>query len=98
MPVVVAIIEVRRSELAAFREFEAGAAAIMRQHGGAIEKTVVVDEGDAETFTEIHFVRFPDAAAYAAYRSSPLLAGLQPLRNAAVVATELHVGEDGPAY
>jgi hypothetical protein len=43
-------------------------------------------------------VRFRDAAALRAYRADPELAALAPLREAAIAATELWTGVDGPRY
>jgi antibiotic biosynthesis monooxygenase (ABM) superfamily enzyme len=89
---------VRRSELASFEEYERAAARAMREYGGAIERTVRIDEGAREIVTEIHLVRFRDAAGFDAYRASTALAGLRHLRDAAVVDTDLLVGEEGPDY
>ena len=95
---IVATLSVRRDQLVAFRRFEQSAAAIMARHGGAIERTVAVDDPAAEHYREVHLVRFPDAAAFAAYRADPALAALVPLREQAVVATDLLIGEEGPSY
>jgi len=91
-------LEVRRSALAAFEEYERAAARVMRDYGGAIERTVRIDDGSGETFVEVHLVRFPDEAGFQDYRANTALAGLRHLRDAAVVETELLVGEDGPDY
>ena len=96
--VIVAILTVRRSELDSFRKFETVAAGIMLEHGGRFERSVVVDDGEAETLTEIHWLRFPDEAAFAAYRASPKLAVHRALREASVVQTTIYVGEEGPLY
>lgn len=96
--VIVAILEVRRAELATFREFEHAAARIMREHQGDLERAIVVDNGAGDLVTEIHVVRFASQPAFDAYRASEALAALKPLRDASVVGTTLHVGEDGPAY
>lgn len=96
--VVVAILTVRRAELAAFRTYETAAAAEMLEHGGRLERTVVVDDGVSDTLQEIHLVRFADAASFASYQASRKLAALRYLRDASVVETRLFVGDDGPAY
>lgn len=95
---LVATLTVRRSELATFRAYEHAAAAILRAHGGAIERALVLDAGDPDTLRELHVVRFPDPAAFAAYRADPALAALAPRRAASVLATELCEATDGPAY
>ena len=95
---LVAILTVRRGRIAAFHQYERAAAAIMARHGGAIERTVAVDDPSAAHYREVHIVTFPDAAAFAAYRSDPDLAGLAPLREQAIVSTEVLLGEDGPTY
>ncbi|MCB9564073.1 MAG: DUF1330 domain-containing protein [Kofleriaceae bacterium] len=98
---VVAILTVRAAEAAGFRAYEREAARVMARHGGRIERTVVAPGGgDDATFREVHVVTFPDAAAFAAYRADPdpALAALAPRRAAAVIATELLVGADGPDY
>ena len=98
---VVAVLTVRRARTDEFHRFEAAASKIMARHGGAIERTVVRDAApadDPETFRELHLVRFPDAAAFHAYRADPELAALAPLREVAVAATEIWTGTDGPTY
>ena len=63
---LVAIITVRRAALASFRAFETQAVRIMAEHGGRIERTVVVaEDAQPETIKEIHIVTFPDEAAFA---------------------------------
>lgn len=96
--IIVAILTVRRSELAAFRQFESIATRVMSEHGGRLERTVVVDDGTGELLTEIHLVRFADPAAFASYRESSELSAHLQLRDRSVVKTELFFGEDGPKY
>jgi hypothetical protein len=97
--ILVAILTVRRDALDEFRAFERHAAAVMRAHGGRIERTVVVTPDPAPgLLKEIHLVTFPDGAALQAYRSDARLAELAHLRTASVVATEVLLGEDGPDY
>jgi len=94
---LVAILTVRKAAIDTFRTFEKRAAAVMAAHGGRIERTVVVNgDGAADLFKEIHVVTFPSAAAFAAYRGDERLRELARLRAAAVVHTEVLVGEDGP--
>lgn len=96
---IVAILTVRKDALEQFRAFERHAAAVMRAHGGRIERTVVVTPDPAPgRVREIHVVTFPDEAAYRAYRGDARLAEVAHLRAASVLATDMHVGEDGPGY
>jgi uncharacterized protein (DUF1330 family) len=96
---IVAILTVRKDALEQFRAFERHAAAVMRAHGGRIESTVVVTPDPAPgRVREIHVVTFPDAGAFQAYRDDPRLTEHAHLREAAVVSTEVFVGEDGPDY
>jgi uncharacterized protein (DUF1330 family) len=96
---IVAILVVRRRALEEFRAFEQHAAAVMAAHGGRIERAVVTPVADApDLVREIHVVTFPDAQAYQAYRNDPRLTERAHLRAAAVVSTEVFVGEDGPEY
>ena len=85
--VVVAILTI--AELDAFEQFAAHAARVMARHGAAIERAIRVPPD-----REVHVVRFPDEAAWAAYRADPELAALAPLRARGITATELLVGDD----
>ena len=91
---LVATLAVRRERLGEFRRFEQSAT----HSAGAIERFVAVDDSAAEHYREVHVVTFPDAAAFSAYRADPELAALAPLREAAIVATDVLVGDDGPSY
>jgi hypothetical protein len=95
---LVAILTVRRAALEQFRAFERQAAAVMQAHRGRIERTVVAPDDSPELVREVHVVVFPDAGAFEAYRADARLATLAPLRESAVVRTELLIGEDGPDY
>jgi hypothetical protein len=96
---LVGILTVRRDALDEFRAFERHAAAVMRAHGGRIERTVVVTPDPAPGLVkEIHVVTFSDEPAFRAYRGDARLAELAHLREASVVATDVLVGEDGPDY
>lgn len=96
--IVVAVLTVRRAELARFRAYEAFAIGRVRAHGGALERCVELDGPAPELLRELHVLRFPDAAALAAYRADPALAARQAERAAAVVDTVVWTGVDGPAY
>lgn len=94
---LVAILTVRKQALEEFRAYEAHAARIMREHGGRIERTVVVPSG-ADAVKEIHVVTFRDEKGFAAYRADERMKEFAPLREASVLDTELLIGEDGPTY
>ncbi|HZH04250.1 MAG TPA: hypothetical protein VEY30_10720 [Myxococcaceae bacterium] len=97
--VVVALITVRASALSAFRAFEAQAAQIMARHGGAIERTLVLNPGPEDgLIKEMHWVSFPDSAAFEAYRQDRDLARFLHLRDGSVLETQLWTGEPGPTY
>ena len=95
---LVVTLAVRLDALDAFRAFERGAAALMARHGGRIERTVTGAADDTGVLTEVHIVTFPHAEALAAYRADPGLRDIAHLREAAVVRTDILVGEDGPDY
>lgn len=96
---LIAILTVRPGATAAFRAFEARAAAIIAGHGGAIERVIVIPPATADApLREVHVVTFPDAAALAAYRADPALAALAADRAAAIAATEVLIGHDAPPY
>jgi hypothetical protein len=96
---LVAVLWIRTEALADFHEFECRASAIMREYGGSIERTVRIFTPDVPSRTkEVHIVGFPDADAFKLYQSDERLAALAPLRERAVIHTEIWVGEDGPSY
>jgi len=96
---VVAILTVKREALDAFREYESRAAAIMRDYGGRIDRTVIVDtDHSSDRLREVHLLSFPDEAAFGSYRDDARLGALVPLRERSVVHTEILTGEPGPAY
>jgi antibiotic biosynthesis monooxygenase (ABM) superfamily enzyme len=96
---IVAILKVRQGFAEQFCEYERRVAAIMRKYRGDIERTVVVPTAeDADTFQEIHLIRFPSEDAFTAYQADPERSVLEPRRQAAIVETQIFVGEDGPDY
>lgn len=96
---LVVILTVRTDAEAKFRAFERHAAAVMREHGGRIERTVAVaPDGRSGVFKEVHVVTFPDEGAYARYRNDERLRPMARLRDEAVVDTQVLVGEEGPDY
>ncbi len=90
---IVALLTVHRAQLAAFHAYEHAAQAIMRRHGGAIERVIELAE-PSEHHRELHVVAFATAAGWEAYRTDPELALLADDRAAAVVSTELWIGRD----
>ncbi len=96
---LVVIITVRYQALDSFRAFERRAVAVMARYGGAIERSVVVPpESGSELLREIHVVTFPDSSALEGYRADIELRSIAHLRDAAVVKTEILIGEEGPDY
>jgi uncharacterized protein (DUF1330 family) len=93
--VVVAILRVRQAFVEQFREYERRVVTIMQNHGGEIERTVIVPAGDDETFREIHIMRFPDQNSFGAYHADPARRALEAMREAAIIETEILFGEDG---
>src|SRR5678809_440734 len=65
---LIAVITVRRDELATFHAYERAAARVMAHHGGRIEHAYVLAGAD---YRELHVVRFPDEDAFDAYRRDP---------------------------
>ena len=96
---LVAILTVRKAAKGKFRAFERHAAAVMKSHGGQIERTIVVTpEDESDVFKEIHVITFPDMHAFAAYKKDARLGEMAHLRAESVINTEVLVGEDGPTY
>jgi hypothetical protein len=96
---LVVILTIRPGALESFRAFEGRAARILERHGSAIERVVAIPpQAPGEPPKEVHLVRFPTSAAFAAYRADPEWAALAPLREASILATEILAGEDAPLY
>lgn len=95
---IVATLTVRRRLLEVFREYERNAVRIMARHGGSLERSIVVDDGDAETLREVHVLRFPSSEAFDAYRADPQLALLATIRAESIIRTDLVLGGEGPRY
>jgi uncharacterized protein (DUF1330 family) len=97
--ILVATLTVKPGALAAFREYEKKAAAIMLRHGGRIERTVSLwENAEDDFFREVHLVHFTSPEALAAYREDPDFTALAELRESCIVATRIHTGEPGPDY
>lgn len=96
---LVVTLQIRSQALDAFRQYERHAASVMERHGGAIERVIVLDaDPDSGLVSEVHIVRFPDAASFQFYRSDPDLARHASLRQRSVVSTDVRIGAEGPDY
>ena len=92
-------MSVRIDAVEKFHEYERLAATVMTRHGGRIERTVVIPPIPGEgILKEVHIVLFPGESAYQAYRADDEFAAAAHLREESVVATEILIGHDGPAY
>lgn len=87
--VLVAILTVRLDAEARYRAYEAKAERIMARYGGAIERVIAVEGETADTFREVHVVRFPDEAAFAAYRKDAEVVALAGERAEVILRTEI---------
>ena len=80
---------------AEFEQFEAAATAIMRQHGGTVERRIgCVGDADLNQLHEVHIVTFPDDESFERYRSDPELRELADLRARAIQETTIWRGVD----
>jgi len=96
---LVVLLTVRNALLEEFRTFEQHAARVMAKHGGAIERTVVIAAKPGEdVFQEVHIVTFPNQPAFTAYQQDEEIKAFTHLRAAAVIKTEVLIGEEGPHY
>ena len=97
--ILVVLLEVRRESAVAFSQYEAAAAAIMARHRGRIDRIVELESHPQDaSFRQVHLVRFEDAAAFDSYRQDPKLLSLAPLREAAVLNTQIWRGRDLPDF
>jgi uncharacterized protein (DUF1330 family) len=97
--ILVATLTVKPGGLNAFRSYERQAAAIMKRHGGRIERTVALWENQEDDFfREVHLVYFPSPEALAAYRDDADFKALTELRESCIVSTVIRSGEPGPDY
>ncbi len=94
--VVVVALFVRAGCEEAFSDFERQALAILRDHGGRLERAIRPprDGGDERTPFEIHVLVLPSRTAFEAYRHDPRLAALAALRARAIDDTALWSGPD----
>ncbi len=77
-----------------YEQLEREAGAVLKSHGARIERAFRAAQAhEAEPF-EIHFVHFPDEAAFAAYRDDPCTRALNARREALIARTEIWRGEE----
>jgi len=83
-----------------FRQFETEAARIMKKYEGTIEWVIrpTTSAQSGSVPYEMHIVSFPSLERFEAYRGDADLAGLAPLRQAAIARTEVIMGEEGEPY
>lgn len=92
---LVVVLHVDAGRENAFERFEMAAAAIMRRHGGVIERRIAVEPGAGASHPrEVHIVTFPDRTAYDRYRADPALQPLAALRADAIRETVVWFGTD----
>jgi uncharacterized protein (DUF1330 family) len=85
---------------ARFREFETRALALLRDHGGRLEKAIRITAsvgGEAAPY-EVHIVWFPSEAHLASHRNDPRLTDLAVLRTEAIARTTILEGQEIDAY
>ena len=93
--VLVAALYIHPGREAEFERFETAAAAIMKRHGGAIERHIrCTAQADKAQPYEVHIVTFPDEPAFERYRTDPALAALSELRASAIRQTSVWTGID----
>src|SRR5262249_52975828 len=82
---------------AAFEAFEREAARLMARRGGRIDRALHVTAGEGDLPYEVHFVSFPDEAAYKAYGGDPETAVLREGRAKIIARTvSIRGRETGP--
>lgn len=96
--VLIAKLTVRRAATAQFHDFERRAATILRRHTGNIDRVIAIRGSDPDHFVEVHVVSFAAEAGFHSYRNDPELTSLADLRAAAIVATEVLLGDEAPGY
>jgi uncharacterized protein (DUF1330 family) len=97
--ILVVTLDIRRDAIGGFERYENHAAVIMLRYGGRIERVIRLQQTDEQpTVREIHIVSFPDEDCLAAYRKDDELVALKPLREAAILHTEIVRGRDCSVY
>jgi uncharacterized protein (DUF1330 family) len=97
---LVVTLHAHAGQEAGLRAYEKQAMAVLREHGGRLEKVIRVEASlDAGPVPhEVHVVWFPTEAHFASYRNDPRLADLAPLRAQAIKATSVLVGREADTY
>jgi len=96
---LVAALYIHAGHEAEFEQFETQAAAIMRRHGGAVERRIgFANAAGDENPHEVHVVTFPDEQSFERYRNDPDLSALADLRSRAIRKTTIWRGEDLPGF
>jgi uncharacterized protein (DUF1330 family) len=90
------VVLLRARDVARLREFESRAVAILRDHGGELRLAFRPQTGSG--VDEVHVLRFPERAAFDAYRADPRLQALAALREQAVAGTDVFVSEEVLRY
>lgn len=84
--VKLSFVEEKRAE---FEAYERLAAALLADYGATI---TLVFRPEGEPGVEWHVVRFPNAAAFQAYRQDERVVALKPQRDAVITGTEIIMG------
>ena len=93
--VIVAALFVDPGHEQEFAQFETAAEAIMRRHGGRLERRIgIAASANADQPHEVHIVAFPDEASFARYRGDADLQALVELRTRAIRQTTIWIGSD----
>jgi len=96
---LLATLTVKREAAEEFEAYERRALAILRRHGGILERVIRVPAAEgAVSFEETHVLCFPDAKAFAAFRSDPELLAAAAIRDACILKTTIVEGQEGPHY
>lgn len=98
--ILVVSLWLRGDDIGAFETFEREASVVMARHGGRIDRAIRVDRTNAPADApfEIHLVRFPDRAAFDAYRADAATLALAPRREAVIARTVVLGGHDQPSH
>lgn len=78
-----------REKRAEFEAYERHAAALLADYGATIS---LAFRPEGEPGVEWHVVKFPNAAAFQAYRQDERVAALKPQRDTVIVNTEIIMG------
>jgi uncharacterized protein (DUF1330 family) len=98
---VVVSLWIHPGRAAEFEVYEHKAARIMQRYGGVVQKVVRIGNAvpsSKEQPFEVHVLGFPSLDAFHSYRADPELAGLAAERSAAILRTDILLGEAGPTY